>query len=215
LFVFSLKILAGCSNAASGNSGSSIVQITPSSVVVFPGQSFQFAALTPLASAPSLFQWQVNGVTGGSPDTGTISTDGMYQAPPTTLAQPVGIGIRGQQATASVYVFDSNHPYPGAIASTQNPLVASYTIVLLKGASVHIQFGLDTSYGLSTSTVSAPEYGGSVTILVAGMLASSTYHMQAVIQLSNGTEYRDSDHTFVTGATNCFHSSLAAIPHRT
>ncbi len=42
--------------------------------------------------------------------------------------------------------------------------------------------------------------GGQVSILVAGMLASSTYHMRAQVQLSNGTTVYDQDHVFETGA---------------
>lgn len=35
---------------------------------------------------------------------------------------------------------------------------------------------------------------------VAGMGGSSTFHMQALVTLANGTTFKDSDHTFVTGA---------------
>jgi len=37
---------------------------------------------------------------------------------------------------------------------------------------------------------------------VAGMQASTPYHMQAVLNLSNGAQFADSDHTFTTGALN-------------
>jgi hypothetical protein len=39
-----------------------------------------------------------------------------------------------------------------------------------------------------------------VSLLVAGMKASSTYHMRAVVSFANGTSFSDIDHTFTTGA---------------
>jgi len=45
----------------------------------------------------------------------------------------------------------------------------------------------------------APAGGGEVTILVAGMMASRTYHMHAILKLRDGTEFEDCDHLFTTG----------------
>lgn len=196
MLAFSIAILGACADSPVGNS---VVNISPSAAVLFPRQTFQFTAkITDVPNVP-LFLWQVNGVVGGSPSTGTITTDGLYTAPATALAQPVQIGIREQSTAATVTIYDSSHPSPGSVASTQNPLVASYSIPIPSGSSVSVHFGLDTSYGLSTSSVSAPTAGGA-TVLVAGMLASTTYHMQAVTQLPDGSQVTDSDHTFVTGA---------------
>ena len=52
------------------------------------------------------------------------------------------------------------------------------------------------TYGLRTWAQPAPDGGGTVTVLVAGMRASSTYHMQALVHLVDGTEVDDSDHQF-------------------
>ena len=197
LFAVSLEMLAGCADSPIGNS---VVQVAPSSAVITTGQSIQFEAIASVPNSSPLFQWEVNGVLGGSPSTGTITTTGIYTAPATALAQPVRVGIRKQQGTSTVTIYDLSHPSPGSVASTQNPLVASYSIAIPAGASAYVQFGADTTYGLSTSSVPAPTEGGSVTVLVAGMLASTTYHMQAVIQLPNGAQVTDSDQTFVTGA---------------
>jgi hypothetical protein len=41
--------------------------------------------------------------------------------------------------------------------------------------------------------------GGTVEVLVAGMRASTTYHMQAIVSLPDGSQYSDADHTFTTG----------------
>jgi arylsulfate sulfotransferase len=39
-----------------------------------------------------------------------------------------------------------------------------------------------------------------VTVLVAGMRADTTYHMQGIVDLSNGSQLLDTDHTFTTGS---------------
>ena len=196
MLVFSVRTLSGCANRLSGNSA---IQISPTSALLSPGQKLQFSAIVNVPNVPQ-FRWQVNGVVGGSPSTGTITTDGLYTAPNTPTSQQIQIGVREQLAQATVSIFDPSHPNPGSVAATQNPLVASYTIPIPSGASVQVQFGTDTTYGLSTSIVPSPTGGGSVTVLVAGMLASTSYHMQAVVDPGNGSQYTDADHTFMTGA---------------
>ncbi len=62
-----------------------------------------------------------------------------------------------------------------------------------------VEFGLDTSYGTPTWAVPAPPGGGQVSILVAGMLASSTYHMRARVQMPSGPPLFDEDQVFPTG----------------
>ncbi|MGA8744032.1 MAG: aryl-sulfate sulfotransferase [Terracidiphilus sp.] len=87
-----------------------------------------------------------------------------------------------------------------SVSGTGNPLVASYSLTAPDQSQVKIQFGLTTDYGLETWLVPAPSGGGTVTILVAGMLQSSTYHMRAVVQLANSITIFDVDQTFQTGA---------------
>jgi arylsulfate sulfotransferase len=195
LLVCFAATLGGC---ASGSSGNSVVQISPTQAVLTPGQQFQFNAITGVPNPPG-FAWQVNGVVGGSPATGTITSSGMFTAPPKAMSQPVQISIQSQKALATVSMFDPAQPNQGSVASTQNPLVAAYTIPIAAGASAQVQFGTDTTYGLSTSITSTPS-GDTATILVAGMLPSTTYHMQAIVNLLGGTQYKDGDHTFTTGA---------------
>jgi arylsulfate sulfotransferase len=94
----------------------------------------------------------------------------------------------------------SSGSFNSTVSPTNNPLVARYTITVPDGSQVSIQFGLTTAYGTSTWQVDAPTGGGEVSILVAGMRASTTYHMAALIHLRTGTTIGDSDHTFTTGA---------------
>jgi arylsulfate sulfotransferase len=87
----------------------------------------------------------------------------------------------------------------GVVTPTPNPQVARYTIVPPSGATVTIDFGTDTTYGLQTWAVSAPSNGDPVSILVAGMRAFTTYHMRARMKLPGGSQSLDSDHVFTTG----------------
>ncbi len=87
----------------------------------------------------------------------------------------------------------------GTVSSTINPQVALYTMTLPFPGSMTVNFGTDTSYGKQTWTQSTTQAGGTVSIYVAGMLANTTYHMQASVQLNNGVTSTDSDHTFTSG----------------
>jgi hypothetical protein len=66
-----------------------------------------------------------------------------------------------------------------------------------------VQFGPDTTYGRSTAwypvSYAAPGAAQQNTILVAGMKASTTYHMLVQTKCS-GTTYTGSDFTYTTGA---------------
>ena len=87
----------------------------------------------------------------------------------------------------------------GQVTTTDNPQVALYTMTLPFPGSVTVNFGTDTTYGLKTWTQSATA-GGQVSIFVAGMKATTTYHMQAAVAFTNGINANDADHTFTTKA---------------
>ena len=86
----------------------------------------------------------------------------------------------------------------GQVTATNNPQVALYTMTLPFPGSLTVNFGKDTTYGLKTWAQSTPESGGQVSIFVAGMQASTTYHMQAAVQFANGISANDVDHSFTT-----------------
>ncbi|MDQ5871282.1 MAG: aryl-sulfate sulfotransferase [Acidobacteriota bacterium] len=86
------------------------------------------------------------------------------------------------------------------ISPTSHPLVARYAIGLVVGAKITVEFGKTTKYGRSTNPVPAPPGGGPVSILIAGMTASTTYHVRGRILLPNGKWLTTSDQTFTTGA---------------
>ena len=86
------------------------------------------------------------------------------------------------------------------MTATDNPQVALYTMTLPFPGSMTVSFGPSTTYGLKTWAQSTTESGGTVSIFVAGMQASTTYHMQAAVQFTNGINANDVDHTFTTQA---------------
>lgn len=96
-------------------------------------------------------------------------------------------------------------PPLAVVSATSHPLVAQYTIRHVQsGVSVWVEFGTDTNYGRQTSAVSntniLPTNGGdTISILVAGMKAQTTYHMRAHADWSGGS-WVDHDQTFTTGA---------------
>ena len=174
------------------------VAVSPQSAVVTDGQVVQFTAnVTGDASGVT---WAVNGTAGGGATTGVIDSSGKYTAPAATSNSTVTVSATSKvdpskTASASVTVVA-----PGVVAASANVQVAAYTISPPTGAMVSVQFGPDANYGLTTWQQPAA-MGGPVTILVAGMKLSSTYHMRAVLKLADNTELDDVDHTFVTGVT--------------
>jgi hypothetical protein len=86
----------------------------------------------------------------------------------------------------------------GSVSTTPNGQVASYTFNMPSAGTMAVQFGTDTTYGRSTWKVASPTGGGLTTILVAGMLGNTTYHMRANITLADGTTSNDTDHVFTT-----------------
>jgi|SRR5579859_599227 len=92
----------------------------------------------------------------------------------------------------------SQSPLAVSIANTQNPLVAKYTVVSGCSGQAMVEFGPDTTYGRTTSWYPVGSYT-EMSILVAGMRASSTYHMRLQRQCSGTTDIGP-DKTFTTGA---------------
>jgi arylsulfate sulfotransferase len=87
-----------------------------------------------------------------------------------------------------------------SVAGTQNPLVAQYSVATDCPGQAMVEFGPDASYGRTTAWNPIP--GGYVrtSILVAGMRASTTYHMRSQIQCASGATENSADVTFATGA---------------
>ena len=180
-----------------GQSGS--ITINPQYVALLPGGTQNFSA-TGAAGQP--LQWSVNGIPGGNSSVGVVSSTGVYTAP-SSLPQSTNVTVtaalasspQANFATAVVSLIDQ-----GVVTSTANPQVATYSIYLPAPGTVSISFGKSTSYNLNTWAQATPSpNGGQINIYVAGMLASTQYHMTARITLSDGATLTDVDHTFETG----------------
>jgi hypothetical protein len=177
--------------------GNEAITLTPTSAAVAPGGTVEFSL--PAGVSASSITWSVNGIVGGSATVGTISSQGVYKAPQVSSALLVNVQATvtsntNLSASASMAIMP-----PGTVSTTNNPQVALYTFNVPEASTVSIQFGPDTNYGLDTWTQTTPSGGGQVKIFVAGMRGFTTYHMRAVVQLSDGTQFNDSDHVFTTG----------------
>jgi len=91
------------------------------------------------------------------------------------------------------------------VQATANPLVAQYSVASPCPGQAMVQFGPDTSYGRSTAWYPvSPMFSASHTfqptnILVAGMRASTTYHMRSQVQCTGAAVFTTPDLTFTTG----------------
>lgn len=109
----------------------------------------------------------------------------------------------------------SSGPVGSAVLATHNPLVAQYNVALTGAAQVWVEFGPNTNYGRQTSQYSYAGPGvGTVPILVAGMQASTAYHMRAHAQWASGNTWVDEDHVFTTGPlpTSSVLAAAAGVP---
>jgi len=89
--------------------------------------------------------------------------------------------------------------FSSSVSPTSHPLVANFTITIPAQTQVTVNFGTDTSYGRSTAPVKAPPGGGTVSILVAGMMAATKYLLQARIQFRDGSWRTTPPQPFTTG----------------
>jgi arylsulfate sulfotransferase len=173
------------------------VSVSPQSALISAGQSTQFMAQ--VTGDSTGVTWSVNGTVGGDSTVGTIDAAGNYTAPALTANGTATITAISKRDTTKSASASATIVALGVVTSTANVQVASYTISPPATANVGIDFGPDTTYGLTTWQQPSPAGGGAVTILVAGMKLNTTYHMRAVSTFADGSKFNDTDHTFVTG----------------
>ena len=168
------------------------VTIDPPSAAIATGQTIQFTAIV------------TNDTTGvtWTATSGTIDANGNYTAPSgaqSTTATVTAASVKSPSrfASATVHVVTT-----GQVATTANPQVALYSISAGAAGNVSVQFGTDLNYGLTTWAQPVPQGGGPVQLFVAGMRGSTQYHMRGVVQFSDGTQFTDADHLFLTRSTS-------------
>jgi hypothetical protein len=131
----------GTSNSNNGDNGNGgggtttppptiSITISPTSATVSASGTQQFQA-TVTGSTNTAVQWEVNQTAGGSAQTGTISSSGLYTAPPTTVPMQVTVTAVSQAdptkiANASVTVNPINAP--PVISVTIAPTTATLAI---------------------------------------------------------------------------------------
>jgi len=88
---------------------------------------------------------------------------------------------------------------PTSVANTRNPLVARVSFTSPCLGQGMVEFGPDTSYSRSTSWYPIASLSQHVSILVAGMRASTAYHMKAHVKCGDDSAHSSGDFTFTTG----------------
>jgi hypothetical protein len=172
------------------NTGTDVLTMSPAltgdaSYAIVPDQSCG-ASLAPAATCNMVLSY--NPSVASAPKTqDAVLNMGFADVSATT---PQTVAITGTSATLPT----------GTVTTTDNPQVALYTMTLPFPGSMTVKFGTTTDYGLGTWSQSTDTAGGTVSIFVAGMKASTAYHMAATVQFSNGITATDADHAFTTGA---------------
>jgi len=201
-----LTVTAASLAAPSQSATASVTIVNPAPTIssISPATAFALSGATPLTVTGSGFTPEstltVNGSAFPATPVGTTQLTATLSAH--MVAQPAAFNLvvsdpapGGGTSSAATFTVLAQ----GSVTATNNPQVALYSFSSPRDASVSIEFGTDTTYGKSTWVRNTPPGGGAVQILVAGMLANTTYHMRADVSFPDGTQFDDTDHTFATG----------------
>ncbi len=134
--------------------------VSPRAAVVTSTQTQQFNATSGFGTVT----WLVDGVVGGAPATGTITTGGLY-TPPAAAGSHTVTATTNQQQSANATVYVSN--YPGTYTYHNDNLRTgqnSNEAVLNTSNVNHNQFGKLYSYSLDGIAFASPLYVASVNI---------------------------------------------------
>jgi hypothetical protein len=128
-----------------------VVSVTPTTTAIKTGQTQQFTA-TVSGTTDTGINWEVNGVTGGSRATGTISTSGLYTAPVVSSSTAVTITARSsyestQSADATANIAASSASAPAPAPQTSGPAL----YVATTGSN-------NSTCGASGSPCATPDY---------------------------------------------------------
>jgi len=190
-------ILSGCSvgvinktstvtsNPTSGASASVTVSVAGAEQTRL-GSTTQFTATVTNASSNAV-TWQVNGVTGGSSSTGTISTSGLY-TPPATLPSTNQVTIEAISTSSTAYGTMAEtllNPVPTLTSATATQVGTSNTYTInvfgsgfLNGAQIEL-----SGSAVTTTFVSSTELSTSITVAYG----TTTLSIDVVNPTSNDT----------------------------
>ncbi len=163
--------------------------------------------LNPTLNGDASFSLVSSGGCGGQLAPGASCNVEVQYAPtvastPAQQSATVNLGIQSAPAGTgeTITLTGTSGAISGAVSNTVNSMVALYTLTLPFPGTWSVAFGPNTNYGRVTSTVTVATGGTATSIMVAGMLPNSTYHMKATATLTDGNMGSDVDHTFATGA---------------
>jgi uncharacterized protein (DUF1800 family) len=168
-FFVSLGI-AGCSGGTTSNGPTApqIAVLVTGSPTTRLGSTSQFSA-TVTGTSNTAVNWQVNGVTGGSATTGTITAAGLYTAPATMPSSTtITIAAVSQASAAAIGSLTEGlqNPIPvvSSSSATQVGITLSYTVAVTGSGFVpasSIQVG---GSNITTTYISATQLQGIVTV---------------------------------------------------
>ncbi|MGC2887623.1 MAG: choice-of-anchor D domain-containing protein, partial [Candidatus Acidiferrum sp.] len=178
------------------------ISLTPPQSAIATDQAVQFTASGDPAGVNFSLAAFTNTGPGAAAPPGTINATGYYTPPPGSPSLYVLVTATSKTDPTKSATATVNVVAPGVFTPTNNVQVAQYSVSTAASANVSVQFGLDTTYGLTTWTLPTGQFGGPISspLYVAGMKQSTPYHMRGVIQFADGTSFDDSDFTFTTGA---------------
>ncbi len=131
-------------------------------------------------TANTAVTWQVNGVTGGAPATGTISADGTYYAP---HSAPVSTAANNRDQTTDVIV----------TAVSQADTAASCSVIVLPVPPQQGRFPLPVPLGTSGGNVKDKSTKGSLTFCCSGTIGGLLSRGGRLFVLSNNHVLARSD----------------------
>lgn len=187
--------LAGCGGSSNSNPPASGVTLTPSGVQVAAGATQQMQATA--GDGGKSFIWQVNGTTGGSSSTGTISSSGLYTAPALppaggkvtiTATEQGGAGASG---TATLSIGFSNASLKGnyVFALRGLNLGAAWSAIgeFSANGSGQLQNGLEDTNN-ATATLTKAAFGGSYLVNPdgSGTLTLGSVQLRLAMQADGG-----------------------------
>ena len=186
----------------SGTANPIAITLTPPNSAIGTSQTLPFTA----SGDPAGVIWSLAGFSNTGPGAavpaGTIDASGNYTPPPGSPSIYVIVTATSKTDPTKSATATVNVVAPGTFTNTNNVQVAQYAISPAASANISVQYGLDTTYGLTTWTLPNSQFGGAPAnpLYVAGMRASTAYHMRGVVQFVDGTTFDDADQTFTTGA---------------
>ena len=135
------------------------VSVSPQTTATGTGQTVSFTAN--VTNGKSGVTWTASA--------GTVDVNGNFVAPAGPQSMTVTVTATSKDDTTKSASATVNVVAPGQVTSTANVQVASYTISPAAPGNVSVQFGPDTNYGLTTWTQPTGQFGGAVSLYVAGM----------------------------------------------